>query len=85
MAKIWATMLPFRNALWRMFPFSSLASAKQRLSVSGMIPMSVPVYSFPWLVVTMTVLSISAASSPKNFLWATDNLSPFHFIVFLRT
>jgi hypothetical protein len=66
-------------------PFLSLASAKQRLSVSGFIPLRVPVYSFPFVVVTVTVLSSRAAISPKNFLWATDNFSPFvYFVVVVK-
>ena len=67
--------MPFSNALCMVFPFWSLASARQRVRVSGFIPVRVPVYSFPFVVVTVTVLSSRAAISAKNFLWAADNFS----------
>jgi hypothetical protein len=48
----------------------------QRLKSSGLMPMSVPVNVFPVVVATITALSISAATSVKNFLCATDNFKP---------
>ena len=81
MARIWVMTVPFRNALSMVFPFWSLASARQRLSVSGFIPLRVPVYSFPFVVVTVTVLSSRAPISVKNFLWAVDNFFPFGYFV----
>ena len=69
---ICAMTLPLRKVLWEVCPVSSFASARARLSVSGFTPMSVPVKVFPVVVVTMTVLSISAATSVKNFLCAID-------------
>jgi len=73
---IWAMAFPFRKTLWETCPASSFASAMARLKLSGMMPMSVPVNVFPVVVVTVTVLSTSAAISVKNFLCATDNFNP---------
>src|SRR3990170_5714169 len=48
----------------------------QRLRLSGLMPMSVPVNFFPVVVKTLTVLSTNAATSVRNFLCATDNFKP---------
>ena len=59
----WAMVLPFRKTRCAVMPFSSFASAMQRLRLSGLMPINVPVNVFPKVVETLTVLSTNAATS----------------------
>src|SRR3990170_6048708 len=72
-ANVCATVFPFRKTLFETLPASSLASERQRLMLSGLMPTSVPVQVLPVVAVTMTVLSTNAAISVKYFLCANDN------------
>ena len=69
---IWVMVLPFRKTRCVVWFFSSFASARTRLRLSGLMPMSVPVNVFCVVVVTLMVLSTSAAISVWNFLSAMD-------------
>ena len=73
---ICATMLPLRKILRLIMPVSSFASWMQRVMLSGLMPKSVPLNFLLVVVITVTCLSASAASSVKSFLCATDTLIP---------
>src|SRR4030065_1155105 len=72
-ANICATVFLLRKTLFAVLLVSSLASERQRLMLSGLMPTSVPVQIFPVVVATIIVLSTNAAISVKYFLCANDN------------
>ncbi len=71
-ARMFVMVFPFRMALCILIPFLVFAFVRESVRVSGCMPVRVPVYVSPCVVVIWTVLSIRVPISVKSFLWTVD-------------
>ena len=82
MARMLVMVFPFIMALCIVVPFLVFAFVSASVRFSGFIPVRVPVYVSPCMVVIWTVLSSRVPISVKSFLWAVDMFCYLYVLVY---